>query len=51
MYRVTVFDVNSTQENPIKPTEVITTSEKLSQFLSEQLNDHTYAMVSLVESY
>lgn len=51
MYRVTVFDVNSTQENPIKPIEVITTPEKLSQLLSEQLNDHTYAMVALIETY
>lgn len=51
MYRVTVFDVNSTQENLIKPIEVITTFEKLPQLLSEQLNDHTYAIVSLVETY
>lgn len=51
MYRVTVFDVDSTQENPIKPVEVVVTPEKLSQFLSEQLNDHTYVMVALIDTY
>lgn len=51
MYRVTVFDVDSTHENPIKPIEFITIPERLSQLLSEHLNDHTYAMVALIDTY
>lgn len=51
MYKVLVIDQRSTQENPIKPVEVIATVDTLSSCLREHLTSDTYCVVSFVEQY
>lgn len=51
MYKVLVIDQRSTQENPIKPIEVIATDCTLSSCLSQHLSPDTYCVVSFVEQY
>lgn len=50
IYLVTVFDVRSTQENPIKPRVIAVNSLQLDAFLSKNVTPDTYCMVSHVDS-
>lgn len=51
MYKVIVFDVNATQENPIKPIELVVDADALSKCIIDHLNDHTFCNVAPVEIY
>ena len=51
MLKVVILDANASQENPIKPIEKVVDSDKLPKLIEESLNDHTYCIVSVIETY
>lgn len=51
MYKVVIVDMDSTQENPVKPVELLVSVENLSECISTNTNDHCYAMVAPIKTF
>lgn len=51
MYRIVVLDTRSTQENPIKPIELVVSSGNLTACINKHVTADTYCVVSHVERF
>lgn len=51
MYIVTIYDHNSTKENPIEPKTIVVSKEKLSQFFDDTLDDQHSILVAPIKNY
>lgn len=48
-YIITIFDVTSTQENPIKPVQIVVDSNSLSTAVTEHVDKTHYVMVASID--
>lgn len=48
-YIITIFDVTSTQENPIKPVQIVVDSNSLSTAVTEHVDETHYVMVASID--
>lgn len=51
MYIVTIYDHNSTKENPIEPKTIVVADEKLSQFVVETLDEKHSILVAPIKNF
>ena len=49
-YIVTIFDSTSTKENPIAPVNCVVTSEKLSEFINDKVDENHSIMIAPIDS-
>lgn len=49
LFIVTIFDSTSTQENPIKPTQVVVNQDSLSATVVDHVDETHYVIVSSID--
>lgn len=49
LFIVTIFDTTSTQENPVKPEQIVVNEESLSEIVKSYVDKTHYVMVASID--
>lgn len=49
LFIVTIFDSTSTQENPVKPIQIVVNQDSLSAAVTDSVDETHYVMVSSID--
>lgn len=49
LFIVTIFDSTSTQENPVKPIQIVVNQDSLSTAVTDSVDETHYVMVSSID--